>query len=571
MVSPGWVFLASVLVVVAGPGVTASWLPSWSWFRRGGGWAEREYEGMIEEIKIFYKEQLFPLEEKYQFHTFHSPAMKDADFEAKPLVMMVGQYSTGKTTFIKYLLGQDFPGLDIGKSPTTRKFMVVAHGNDNSEVTGSVLMNDPTTQFRTLSKYGTAFANMFQMSTTNSPVLKQVSFVDTPGILSGEKTRDYDNIAVLEWFAERADRILLFFDADKLDISDEFKRAIEAFSGLEDKLRFVLNKSDMDHVELLRVYGSLMWNLGRVLKSPEVVKVYIGSFRDNPLEHKVFEPLIESETQELLSDLQAVPKASANRKLGDMIKRTKKAKAHALILSKLKDVLAYEGGTAGWWFETSRKTKMEEIIRNLQEQVYDPLQTEHFMSQEDFPDKRKMQKLLAKEDFATFEDIDHEMLDKLDDWMDHGIATVSKYENQKESDEGDELVSGGAFDGVMDAKSSFLVYPNIIAEEDEEATSTIFKKFKLSDDAKLDGMQAKNEMIKSGLPKHVLQRIWKLSDVNHDSMLTMEEFRVISFLIRRVLAGNDVPSKLPAYFFPKHEAEKLEREKQKALESKGEL
>ena len=196
----------------------------------------------------------------------------------------------------------------IGKSPTTRKFTVVMHGEDNAEIFGRVLLNDPTTQFRTLSMYGTAFANMFQLSTTNAPVLKQVSFLDTPGILSGEKIRDYDHIAVLEWFAERADRILLFFDADKLDISDEFRAAIESFSGHEDKLRFVLNKSDMEHVELLRVYGSLMWNLGRVLRSPEVVKVFIGSFRDNPLEHKVFEPLIESEVQELLADLQSVPR-----------------------------------------------------------------------------------------------------------------------------------------------------------------------------------------------------------------------------------------------------------------------
>jgi hypothetical protein len=36
---------------------------------------------------------------------------------------------------------------------------------------------------------------------------------------------------VLEWFAERVDRIILLFDAHKLDISDEFKRCIEALAG----------------------------------------------------------------------------------------------------------------------------------------------------------------------------------------------------------------------------------------------------------------------------------------------------------------------------------------------------
>lgn len=39
--------------------------------------------------------------------------------------------------------------------------------------------------------------------------------------------------------------ILLLFDAHKLDISDEFRRCILACGQNENKIRIVLNKSDM--------------------------------------------------------------------------------------------------------------------------------------------------------------------------------------------------------------------------------------------------------------------------------------------------------------------------------------
>ena len=77
------------------------------------------YDNVTVGLQITSKQKLLPLEKEYNFHDFHSPALEDPDFDARPMVMLVGQYSTGKTTFIRYLLEQDFPGIRIGPEPTT--------------------------------------------------------------------------------------------------------------------------------------------------------------------------------------------------------------------------------------------------------------------------------------------------------------------------------------------------------------------------------------------------------------------------------------------------------------------
>lgn len=78
-------------------------------------------------------------------------------------------------------------------------------------------------------------------------LLDHITFVDTPGVLSGEKQRtqrSYDFTGVTSWFAAKCDLILLLFDPHKLDISDEFKRVIGSLKGHDDKIRIVLNKAD---------------------------------------------------------------------------------------------------------------------------------------------------------------------------------------------------------------------------------------------------------------------------------------------------------------------------------------
>jgi len=88
-------------------------------------------------------------------------------------------------------------------------------------------------------------------------LLEHITFVDTPGVLSGEKQRtqrSYDFTGVTSWFAAKCDLILLLFDPHKLDISDEFKRVIGSLHGHDDKIRVELNKADQIDTQQVEIY-----------------------------------------------------------------------------------------------------------------------------------------------------------------------------------------------------------------------------------------------------------------------------------------------------------------------------
>lgn len=327
---------------------------------------------------------------------------------AKPQVMLVGQYSVGKTSFIRYILGRDFPGQRIGPEPTTDRFTVLLNGPEERTIPGNALSVHPDLPFRGLERFGVSFLSRFEGSQLPSSVLKSITLIDTPGILSGEKqrtNRGYDFTRVVSWFAERADLIILLFDAHKLDISDELKGAIDALKGHEDKIRCILNKADqIDRQQLMRVYGALLWSLGKTMSSPEVARVYVGSFWEEQLKNMDNADLFEMEEKDLMNDLAILPRQSAVRKINELVKRIRKVKTLAYIIGYLKGQMPSLMG---------KEKKQQKLINDLPN-VFRTIMKKYNLSPGDFPDITKFAEKLKDTKFAEFHSLKEEQIALLD-------------------------------------------------------------------------------------------------------------------------------------------------------------
>ncbi|MED6118618.1 EH domain-containing protein 1 [Stylosanthes scabra] len=403
-------------------------IPSNPWFTSKSKSLKRlpvnSVTSIVDGLKKLYVERLKPLEATYRYNDFGSPLLTNSDFDAKPMVMLLGQYSTGKTTFIKHLLRCDYPGAHVGPEPTTDRFVVVMSGPDERSIPGNTIAVDADMPFGGLTTFGGSFLSKFQCSQMPHPLLDEVTFVDTPGVLSGEKQRtqrSYDFTGVVSWFAAKCDLILLLFDPHKLDISDEFKRVISSLRGNEDKIRVVLNKADqVDTQQLMRVYGALMWSLGKVLNTPEVSRVYIGSFNDKPMDESFVGPLgrdlFEKEQNDLLADLVDIPKKACDRKINEFVKRARSAKIHAYIISHLKKEMPAIMGKA---------KAQQRLIDNLDDE-FAKVQREYHLPAGDFPSADHFREVLSNYNIDKFEKLKSRMIQAVDDMLGYEIPELLK-------------------------------------------------------------------------------------------------------------------------------------------------
>ncbi|KAI9474062.1 MAG: P-loop containing nucleoside triphosphate hydrolase protein [Benjaminiella poitrasii] len=513
-----------------------------------GSWGDDEYAQIIEGVKKIYKSKIKPLEVTYNFEGFHSAPLTDSDIEAKPMVLLLGQYSTGKTTFIRYLLDKKYPGEHIGVEPTTDRFLAVMNGTEDRVIPGNAAAVNQELPFRGLNRFGQAFLSRFQVSETPSPVLENMTIIDTPGILAGDKQRierGYDFTQVTEWFAQRADLILLMFDSYKLDISNEFKMAIQSLRGQEEKIRVILNKSDMvNQQQLMRVYGAMMWSLGKVVQTPEVMRVYLSSFwtEKPPNCFEDCRELIEAESKDLLVDLKELRRNAAIRKVNEIVKRARLARVHAVIIGHLKKEMPSMFG---------KKKAQEKLLKNL-DQEFIKIQNKYHLPAGDFPNPDRFRQNLALYDMDKFKPLKEDLLEKVDEALSVDLPKImSRFPTGNPELEKSQL---NPFDmpqanpeEVVNGQlpAAFWDYSNL----DKNSYMPTFQSLHPRDGL-VSGAAVKPILVQSGLPNDTLAQIWRLADWDNDGYMDADQFGIAMHLIKAVELGADLPATLPPSIMP---------------------
>jgi|GEM_PF-308057 len=227
-----------------------------------GGFARDTYEGFLD-----------PLGKRFAFQR----APTAGEHRGDPMVLILGNHSSGKSTFINYMLEDEIQR--TGLAPIDDGFTILSYGSDD-EKDGPALVTNPELPFSDLERFGPKLISHLRLKTRGKEFLRDLAIVDTPGMIDAADAhlgRGYDFVNAVRWFVERADVVLVFFDPDKPGTTGEtLKVFTSALLDIDHKLLIVLNKMDQFRTlrDFARAYGALCWNLSKVIPRKDLPMIY---------------------------------------------------------------------------------------------------------------------------------------------------------------------------------------------------------------------------------------------------------------------------------------------------------
>lgn len=385
-------------------------------------------------MQELYEKGMLPTESRHRFRDYNAN-MSDPQFDAQPIVMMLGQHSAGKTTFLRYMLGQSYDTLRVGACSTTKKFRIVTFNPRNSEDTipGQNLAHE----FPQLKTLDPTCLDQLECVRLHNKILEDLVFIDTPGFTFDNYTAGSPLRKMLEWFLPRAGRILIFFDVVKLDVPSALGEILGGTCNshhscdLMQKMHVVVNKAEEESANaLFTTIGEFYFKLGQVIgKRDPSPAFHVGSFwsgtkeKTRKLDHHLSESFRDFENQ-LIDSLSSLPKDKEQDLLRELIKRAQRIKAHAYFFDALRD------RTSGWFRGSDQNTVLGQLPQVRNALVQDASKKLH---ESYFPNLTEMKELLEESEvtFSKFNCVDKIAMARLQELLDEDFPALQTEINNR--------------------------------------------------------------------------------------------------------------------------------------------
>jgi len=291
-------------------------------------------------VQAIYKKTVDPLAERLEFARIPDPGAR----QGRPLVLVIGNHSSGKSTLINHLLDEDVQA--TGVAPTDDGFTVITYGEEDDDKDGAALVGNPGKGFADLEQFGPKLVGHLKLKVRGAPILKQLTLVDSPGMIDSahaEVDRGYEFVKVVRWFAEQADVVLLLFDPEKPGTTGETLTVLTtALESLEHKVVVALNKVDCFESihDFTKAYGALCWNLAKAIPRKDVPLIHsmylpgpwITASKALPLDD------FDQAREAVIQEIRRAPRRRLENILTRLYDQTRRLRTHAVVLKEARSV-----------------------------------------------------------------------------------------------------------------------------------------------------------------------------------------------------------------------------------------
>ncbi|MBK1649282.1 dynamin family protein [Rhabdochromatium marinum] len=304
-------------------------------------------EEFAHRIRDYYQDPLAPLAKQFMFR--RPPTV--GELRRPPQVLLLGNHSSGKSTFVNHLLGDDVQ--KTGVAPTDDGFTILTYGATATERDGPTVVSNPDLPYEGLRHFGDHLVSHVRMKLRPAELLQQVTLIDSPGMIDeakAENGRGFDFPGVVRWFAERADLVMVFFDPDKPGTTGETLQVFrESLVGIDHKMLIILNKVDQFQSlhDFARAYGALCWNLGKVIPRKDLPMIYntFVPLADKPKSRLPMEDF-EKARDDLVAELRRAPTRRLDNQITQIQSYAERLRLHAMVIDRAVD--RFKSSRARW-------------------------------------------------------------------------------------------------------------------------------------------------------------------------------------------------------------------------------